>query len=90
MLASISSGCSSIAGPNASRPNFPSWLTDQIARSDEIGHLSRLAFLNGVIDRSDRELVHEAIVEWASGQVLRCSHQAHLTAVGERSLTRPA
>ena len=60
MVASIRPSCSSMRGHNASHPNFLSWLADQIARSDEIGHLSRLAFLNGAIDRSDRELVHKA------------------------------
>ncbi len=51
--------------PQASYLAFPAWLGDQVCRRDEIGHLARLAIATGAIDRSDRELVNRAIIEWA-------------------------
>lgn len=48
-----------------SRVAFPDWLADQVCRRDEIGHMARLAVATGAIDRSNPDLVNQAIIEWA-------------------------
>jgi hypothetical protein len=46
-------------------PPFPDWLSDQVERSDAIGHLARLFVRDNEIDRSDIELLNAAIIEWS-------------------------
>lgn len=65
MSASKRSGRFCRTASRVSYVSFPDWLADQVCRRDEIGHMARLAVATGAIDRSDPDLVHLAMVEWA-------------------------
>lgn len=45
---------------------FPTWLAAQASRSDDIGRLGQELRATGQIDRTNLELLHKAIAEWAS------------------------